>query len=150
MRGGAYLGFGVAAMFMLSACSRPVAVPAPTPTGTQIQSACTALASQLPPEVEGERQRTTQPQTSTIAAWGSPPITMRCGVDRPPGLTSTSELITINNVDWYPEELSAGYRFTTTGRVANVEVTVPAKHQPETNVLVDLAAAVTASDPANP
>lgn len=145
--GRVHLGLGTALILVLAGCSRPVAVPAPAPTAPQIQDVCTALSGQLPTEVDGQRRRTTDPQISTTAAWGSPPITLRCGVDQPAGLAPTSELITINGVDWYPEQLSAGYRFTTTGRMANVEVSVPAKYQPETNALVDLATAVTASDP---
>ncbi|MGV1035793.1 MAG: DUF3515 domain-containing protein [Candidatus Nanopelagicales bacterium] len=148
-RGPVGLGLGAALTLVLAACSRPVTVPAPSPTATQLTAVCAALASQLPSEVDGSKERITDPQTTTTAAWGSPPITLRCGVPRPAGLTRTSELITINGVDWYPEQLSAGYRFTTTGRVANVEVSVPDTHKPETNALVDLAAAVAASDPTN-
>ncbi len=37
--------------------------------------------------------------------------------------------------------------FTTTGRVANVELTVPLAHEPAVGPLVDVAAAVTAQVP---
>jgi hypothetical protein len=50
-------------------------------------------------------------------------------------------------VEWFPEELERGYRFTTFGRSAFVEVTVPDDYRPEVNALVDLAAAVDAAVP---
>lgn len=92
-------------------------------------------------------KRPTEPDSYLIAAWGNPPVTLRCGVGAPPGLKPTSRLVTIANVDWLPEQRSAGYVFVTTGRVANVEVSVPDAYQPETQALDDLANAVRAADP---
>ena len=69
-------------------------------------------------------------------------MVLRCGVGVPSALTPTSTLQVINDVDWLPEELSAGYLFTTVGRTASVEVSVPDAHRPEANALVDLAAAI--------
>ena len=57
------------------------------------------------------------------------------------------KLITVNGVDWFPQELTAGYRFTTTGRVANVELSVPDDYAPEAEALVDLAQAVSDTVP---
>jgi len=69
-------------------------------------------------------------------------------VPRPSALTSTSDLSVVNDVAWLAEPLTRGWRFTTTGRVAYVEVSVPDAYRPEVNPLVDLASAVTAAVPA--
>jgi hypothetical protein len=81
------------------------------------------------------------------AAWGDPPISLRCGVDKPPGLTAASACFEVNGVGWYAEQATTGYLFTTIGRTAYVEVGVPSRYAPEANALVDLAAAVSAHDP---
>ena len=108
---------------------------------------CDRLSTLLPREVDGAKKRDTEPSAPTTSAWGSPPITLRCGVGVPAGLKPTSELVTVNGVDWFIEELSAGYRFTATGRVANIEVSVPNNHNPATSPLVDLATPVSTADP---
>jgi hypothetical protein len=82
-----------------------------------------------------------------IAAWGSPAISLRCGVDKPAGLTAASACFEVNGVGWYAEQAAAGYLFTTIGRIAYVEVGVPSRYAPEANALVDLAVVVSAHDP---
>lgn len=82
-----------------------------------------------------------------VTAWGDPSIVLRCGVQRPASYDPTAELVTINGVNWFPEQLAHGYRFTTWGRAANVEVTVPDKYSPEVNPLVELASAVKQTNP---
>jgi hypothetical protein len=79
-------------------------------------------------------------------AWGDPPIVVRCGVSVPSALRPDSQLVTVNGVDWLPEQTDAGYRFTTVGRLANVEVTVPATYAPEGDALVDLAGSIRSLD----
>ena len=49
--------------------------------------------------------------------------------------------------DWFAEQLTHGVRFTTTGRDAYVEVTVPDADAPEAGVLGDLAQAIRSSVP---
>jgi len=63
-------------------------------------------------------------------------------VQRPSALTSTAELITVNGVDWFGQQLSNGYRFTLTHRTPRVQVDVPAKYSPEVDALVDLSGAM--------
>ena len=71
-------------------------------------------------------------------------------MERPAQLTPTSDIAEVNGVAWLPIELTEGYRFVTTGRVAYVEVDVPDRYAPEIDVLVDLAAAVSTSVPLAP
>jgi hypothetical protein len=74
---------------------------------------------------------------------------LRCGVDKPRGLTPTAEIIEVNGVEWFLSESRRGYTFTTVGRVAYVELTVPSavERSEATAPLVDLAAAVSRSVP---
>lgn len=124
----------------------PVHVGAPTPSGA-VLAACQALHPVLPDTVDGMDRRGTTPASDLTAAWGRPPVVLRCGVPQPAGLEPTSQLVTIDGVDWFPEKLSDGYRFTSYGRVADVEVRVPGRYAPEVNPLVDLAAAMKQADP---
>ena len=107
---------------------------------------CTALLGDLPTTVLDNERRDVVPGRFS-AAWGDPPISLRCGVQKPPMLTATSECFEVNGVGWFAEQASSGYLFTTIGRTTYVEVGVPADYAPEANALVDLAAAVSEHDP---
>ena len=108
---------------------------------------CAALIKALPQTVHGLTKRPTDPASPYTAAWGDPAITLRCGVPAPPELNPTSDTAEVDGVAWLPIELTHGYRFVTTGRVAYVEVDVPDAYAPEVNALVDLAAPVAATVP---
>ncbi len=120
---------------LLSGCATPVALDPPTPPA----EACKVLADQLPDRVDGQERRPTTPASAATAAWGDPPISLRCGVPTPAAYTPGVQLVTVNGVDWLPEQLSSGVRFTSHGRLANVEVTVPAAYRPEADALTDLS-----------
>jgi hypothetical protein len=127
---------------------RPPAVHlvAPTPTGAAAR-ACADLHTRLPSDVAGGHRRAVTPDSVDTAAWGSTPIVLRCGVDRPAALQPTSELTVEDGVAWFPEPLSHGTRFTTVGRTAFVELDVPDTYRPASDALVDLAPAVSAAVP---
>lgn len=122
-----------------------MAVPDPAPAG-EAGAVCSALMADLPDRVEGQERRKVEPGRFS-AAWGSPAITLRCGIDKPPTLSPTSQCFEVNGVGWLAEEASTGYLFTTIGRTAYVEVGVPSDYAPEANILVDVAATVSAYDP---
>jgi hypothetical protein len=84
------------------------------------------------------------------AAWGEPALVLRCGVPAPAGLGPASEILEVEGVEWFLVESGAGYTFTTVGRAANVELTVPAEvdRSEATAPLVDLGPAVSAAVPA--
>jgi uncharacterized protein DUF3515 len=132
---------------VLAACGSsappPVAVEQPTPTGAA-RTACTRLLRDLPGNVEGEPRRPTRPEDGFVAAWGDPPVVLRCGVPEPPQLTPTSETVEVNGVEWFLVESRSSYTFITVGRVAGVEVRVPGRvpRTAATAPLVDVAAAV--------
>ncbi len=94
----------------------------------------------------GERREVT-PNSPLTAAYGDPPVGVRCGVPQPAGLGPEALLITVDDVDWFAEELSSGWRMTTVGRVAAVEITVDAVHGPAPSVAADLTPAITKTIP---
>lgn len=147
---GVALCFGIGAICLV-ACSRPVAVPVPTPTSSQVSTICDSLIATLPDEVVGQDRRELDPPNTATAAWGmTPPITLRCGVGVPTALTPTSQLLSVNGVDWLPEQRSAGYVFTTVGRIANVELAVSNDYYPEPQVVAELSPSVATNDPLSP
>ncbi|WP_259370638.1 DUF3515 domain-containing protein [Streptomyces sp. SCUT-3] len=131
-----------------SAFTGAVEVAAPSPSGDAAR-ACRALDGALPGSVDGLPGRETDPASRWTAAWGDPAVTLRCGVPKPEVLTPgseqynpTSESVEVDGVQWLPEDVGDGYRFTTLRREADVEVFVPHAHAPGPEVLVDLAEAV--------
>jgi hypothetical protein len=138
-----FVTFGLAA-FGLAACSSAVKIEPPAGAGTM--SVCTSLDRLWPPRVDGQPPRRTSPDSPATAAWGDPAIIVRCGVGVPPSLSPTSQLFVTDGVQWLPERLADGYRFTTVGRTVNIEVVVPGDYSPEAGALVDLAAAIKSAD----
>ena len=138
---------GAAGAALLAACSgpAPVRVTAPDPPA----AGCGRLHAELPEGLDDRDRRDTTPASRRTAAWGDPPVTLRCGVPRPAGLTATSEVIEVNAVEWFLAESPRAYVFTTVGRRTYVELRVPASTPREqaTNPLVDLAAAVRTAVP---
>ena len=115
----------------------------PPADGPAAQS-CAALHRSLPEELDGRERRETSPASQLTTAWGDPAVVLRCGVDRPPALTATSEVLEVDGVEWFLEERPAAFVFTTVGRTPYVQVRVPAATPRERAVapLVDLAGPV--------
>jgi hypothetical protein len=110
---------------------------------------CRKLQDQLPGTVNGLDRSASEPDSDFAADWGDPAVQLRCGVPRPELLTPgsehynpTADAVEVNGVDWLLEKQEDGYRFTTTGRKAFVELTVPGTYAPEVDALTDLAGAV--------
>ena len=109
----------------------------------------------LPDEVAGQDQRTVQPPEALAAAWGDPPIVLRCGVKKPALLRPDSSCFVANDVGWFAEldgrpvtglqPVDEDVVFTTVGRSAYVEVTVPPAYEPAADALVDLSGAISAA-----
>ncbi|MDL4771677.1 DUF3515 domain-containing protein [Actinomadura xylanilytica] len=124
-----------------------VAVPVPSPDAMTARL-CQGL--RLPEKVHGQSRRDTTPGSPLTAAWGSPAIALRCGVPRPAALLPTSQLSTINGVDWFGQPADRPVTWTAVARQSYVEVTVPAKYSPPGDVLIELGQAITATIPAKP
>ncbi|MEO8106444.1 MAG: DUF3515 domain-containing protein [Actinomycetes bacterium] len=131
----------VSSLLLMTACAGSVDVVPPDPETADgaSQEACADLSAELPDQIVGQESRTTSPDSAQTAAWGEPAIIMRCGVARPATLNASAQLITVDGVDWFAEELTAGYLFTATGRTAYVEVTVPDKYAPEIGPVTELS-----------
>ncbi len=144
----------VAGVAVLAGCgSAAVNVP---PGPYAADPVCAEVLQQLPGEVaDGERRSIASQST---AAWGEPPVALRCGVEVPG--PSTERCITVESgdtsVDWLalegddemvPEHARrerGAWTFITYGRVPAIEVVVPAERggdQP-TAPLVEIATAV--------
>ena len=128
--------------------SPPVHVTVPDGPGR----ACAALHQRLPDDVDGRSSRATDPSSVRTAAWGSPAVTLRCGVRRPAGFADDSELIEVDGVGWFLDERSSAYVFTRVDRRPFVEVVVPASvdRTEATAPLVDLASAFPGTGLAHP
>lgn len=132
-----------AAGLALSGCATAVTVPPPASAPTL----CAELVASLPSRVAGQEQRRTEPESPATAAWGDPPISVRCGVETPAAYQPTSQLFSVNGVDWLAEELSSGFRFTTVGLPVNTEVTVPDAYAPEADVIAQLSVPISRAIP---
>jgi len=135
-----------------TACTSPVAVDPPEGDPDTVP-VCRLLVTDLPDEVDGQEARDVEPDDALVAAWGDPPIVLRCGVERPPWLQPTSFCFVINDVGWYAEDAGGPLDgttapqgevvFTTIGRSPYVEITVPPDDSRSVvDPLTDVAAAI--------
>ena len=122
-----------------SACSSSLDVEPADGTATQF---CTELGAILPVSLGGTLLRDTRPSSPGTKAWGDPAIVLRCGVAPPKSYSAASQLLTVNDVNWYPEELEAGVRFTSMETNELVEVSIPASYQNTADILTELSWAV--------
>lgn len=132
---------------LASGCGRSVAVQPPANVDPTIVAVCQRLQEALPNELTAGRSWPVEPESSLTAAWASPAVVLRCGVGDPSALSPTSQLIVIDGVDWFSEELTDGTRLTTVGRVANVELVVPRDYAPAATTLAEIGPAVASAIP---
>ena len=125
----------------------PVQVVLPHPAAAQ-SIVCADLSARLPARLDGRGERPTRPSSPLVHAWGDPAIVLFCGVDRPPELTASSELTTVNGVSWLAVDEGRSWRFTAIGRSAYVQMVVPKSVGTPTDPLIDLADAILAAIPA--
>jgi hypothetical protein len=124
----------------------PVTV-APPPSSAAAARGCPAVVSRLPVVLDGRHARPAVPASPYVAAWGEPPLVLRCGVPRPPAFVRTSELSEVNGVRWLPERQPDGVRWTVVDREVYVEVLIPAGTTG--GPIVDLSAAISQALPAH-
>jgi hypothetical protein len=137
-------GAGLLLALSLAGCAGTLDVDEyPTVDGTQVD--CKALLADTPRTVAD--QDALEVTDRIAAAWGDPPIVLRCGVEDPEALKPTSQCFDVNDVGWLAESTADGYLFTTIGRAFNVSVEVPKAYDPAADALADLAATVKKHDP---
>ena len=117
-----------------------VSVPSVDRLSTATLVACRSLKADLPTEIApGAVLRTVSPLSDTTAAWGSPPITLRCGV---PAGSPRDDPYTFNGVAWAMHDDGDSRLWTTLGRKVNVVVEVPDAYSSQAELIGRLATAV--------
>jgi hypothetical protein len=135
------------ATVLVSGCSLGAVDVEPYEAEPGSEQACSALVEALPDVVSDAVRRDVEPVTERTAAWGDPPIVLRCGVPLPEEYRPDAQLFDVESVGWFPVDGEGGTFFTATDREPHVEVAVPDDYAPEAVVLADLAAAITSTIP---
>jgi hypothetical protein len=99
------------------------------------RAACDALVDALPDQLAGQERRLVAPAAAPGAAWGDPPIVLRCGVPTP-HLDPFAECLEANGVGWYvatadDSDPEADATVTAAGYRPVVTVEIPGDYQPE-------------------
>jgi hypothetical protein len=116
----------------------PVQVAAPK-LPARAATVCLAVTSQLPSTLRDLPARKVSAGPEQNAAYGEPPITVRCGITQPAMCATLNggadcvpldtELLNMNNVCWYAKQGGTATAFTTMDREIAVRVTVPSGYQ---------------------
>jgi hypothetical protein len=106
------------------------------------RAACPAFMAALPRHV-ADRARRRVTGSPYAAAWGDPPIVLRCGVGRPRGFDRFSACQTADGVDWFVPDTAFGNQdadvvMTTVHRSPAVQVHLPATYRPPVAAMIDL------------
>ncbi|MCU1675575.1 MAG: putative lipoprotein [Frankiales bacterium] len=135
------------ALGLLSGCTTTdVTVAAPTPPAAAAD-ACSALLTHLEHGVAGRSRRPVQPVSPYTAAWGDPPVTLRCGVPTKAPDASATEA-DIGGVTWRVRRAGDVVQWDAEGRAVGVEVRIPVADNAQENVIADIGVAITATVPA--
>ena len=102
----------------------PVAV-APPPGSAGAARHCPRMVAALPHTLTDLPARGVDPPSPYAAAWGEPPVLLRCGVPRPAGFVVGTQTIVVNGVTWYPEPHGSWTIWTAVDRPVYLELTVP-------------------------
>jgi hypothetical protein len=118
----------VAAVLLVPACARDAGLPAVTVTAVPTAAAapCARFAAELPDDLgDGLPRRDTEPAGPHVAAYGDPPVVVRCGAPRTTAYRTGDQLITVNGVEWFPEQRPGVVVWSLPKAFVNVEVTIP-------------------------
>jgi hypothetical protein len=119
--------------------AKPKATPSAEATGVvpvelsgtadeQTETYCRALLAKLPKQLGSHPSRPVSPTTAAerAAAWGDPPIVLRCGVGAPATTKGVGQVLTFNGVSWLYKDGSNGTLIVQAiGRKVAVELDVP-------------------------
>ncbi|HEX8002193.1 MAG TPA: DUF3515 family protein [Mycobacteriales bacterium] len=97
-----------------------------TAVPTAAAEACRRLADRLPKDLgDGLPRRDTTPADPHLAAYGDPPVVVRCGAPLSGTYEAGDPLVNVNGVSWYYEEHPDAVVWSLPRSFVNVEVTVP-------------------------
>ncbi|MQA14128.1 MAG: DUF3515 family protein [Pseudonocardiaceae bacterium] len=119
----------VAATVLRTQGPGPLALP-PVPAPEARSGGCDALLATLPEELDAgdvalDRRRITAPAPAGTAAWGQPPVVLRCGLPRPAELTATSRLIDVSGVEFLEVAGHGASSWIVVDRPVYVALTLP-------------------------
>ncbi|WP_262391641.1 DUF3515 domain-containing protein [Nocardiopsis sp. CNR-923] len=132
----------VAGVLLATGCGAGTVRMEPPKTDETTVRTCAALVAALPDTLMGARRADVTPESDVTAAWGDPPIGVRCGVPRPAALTIDAPLQEVDGVPWLPVPADDPTMFVAVGHTAYVELTVPPSHGPAAAALTTLSALV--------
>jgi hypothetical protein len=119
---------GAAAAAVLLACTHSASTP-PVPVAdvpTASAEACARFAARLPKSLgPGLRRRDTTPEDPHVAAYGDPPVVIRCGAARSTAYRQGDQLFLVNGVGWFAEERTDDVVWSLPRAFVNVSVTIP-------------------------
>ena len=127
---------------MLAGCGSNTVEVDRYPVSAAGRQDCPAFIHALPDHVSDQARRRVS-GSSYAAAWGDPPIVLRCGVGRPAGFDRFSACQTANGIDWFVpdkafEDQRADVVMTTVYRRPALQVHLPAEYRPPVAAMADL------------
>jgi hypothetical protein len=105
-----------------------VTVTAP-PSSAAADPVCARLLNALPPKLDGHAARPVSDAPNRVAAWGDPPIVLRCGVPRPASAGAAAQEFVINGIPWTYARNGTTAIWTTNKLPAYIEVRIPPEYQ---------------------
>jgi hypothetical protein len=160
------IGIGIAGIVLGTSGTGPTAAPQPAPATGPVplvpvaapragSAQCAALDAALPATLANgntplHRRPLLAPAPQAAAAWGAgdTPVVLRCGIERPPELTATSELLDVSGVRWFQITGDGMATWYAVDRAAVVALTLP--NGLNTGPIQDVSAAISATMPAVP
>ena len=102
----------------------PLALPGVEAPAAQ-SATCTTLLSALHGTVGDQPPRTIDPPVPGAAAWGNPPIVLRCGIPTPAELNCSSALQVVDGVAWLQLSGTGQTTYLVADRPVRIALTVP-------------------------
>lgn len=124
----------------------PLAVSV-SPVDAEATQACAHLVHALPRRLGALPARRITGSSRAAAAWGDPPVVLRCGLPPRPG--PVGDLVTLDRVDWTFEADNTGVTWRTVRRRVSVEVRVPGRYDSQGPLLARLSPALLRTVPAS-
>ena len=112
------------------------------PAAAAARDACVRFDAALPARLNDLQGRRTSPASDLTAAWGEPPVVLRCGLGLPEGFRTGASITEIDGVAWFQQVAGSRVTWTTVDRLTQVQLIVPTSYQEQGAFLVDLATAI--------
>jgi hypothetical protein len=114
-----------------------------------VAAVCRPVVAGLPAAIPAGPRRPVTGDDAYSAAYGDPPVLLRCGVALP-SPPPTAVLAGLDGVCWYAVPADSATIWTTVDRVVPVSVTVPGPVDGSAQSVIPFAAAIARADPRRP